>query len=95
MDVMNRINVNDIPERLQNGFIGRRVDGSSVMYLDLGDVVASRSNQRLFELMIDGDSSSSWDQFCDAICRMDSDLDPRGRVHIDYLVIDGVPRAFH
>tara|TARA_B100000902_G_scaffold377998_1_gene410798 strand:- start:6156 stop:6434 length:279 start_codon:yes stop_codon:yes gene_type:complete len=92
---MDRIDVNDIPSRLKNGFIGRRVDGSSVMYIDLGDVQASESNQELFQLMIDKESSSSWDQFCDMIGNLDSDLDPRGRVHVDYLVIDGVPRRFH
>lgn len=89
--MMERIDLNKIPRRLKNGFIGRRVDGSSITYVDLGDVRNDISYQKLISLMIDNNDPDSWDKFCDLI----GDFDPRGKVHIDYLVIDGSPRRFH
>tara|TARA_B100001094_G_scaffold133273_1_gene129142 strand:- start:255 stop:521 length:267 start_codon:yes stop_codon:yes gene_type:complete len=88
---MDRISIKKIPSRLKNGFIGRRVDGSSISYVDLGDVKSNESGAKLLSLMIDKDDPFSWDEFCDMI----GDFDPRGKVHIDYLVINGVVKRFH
>ncbi len=88
---MNPIDVNKIPGRLKNGFIGRRIDGSSISYVDLGDVDAYVSGQKMLSLMIDKNDPNSWDKFCDYL----GPLDPRGKIHIDYLVVDGLVQRFH
>jgi len=82
---MEKINLNDIGRKPQNGFVGKRVDGSSIVVVDIGD------NPKLKNLMIDNKDVSSWDKFCDLI----GDFDPRGQVHIDWLFVDGSPRSFH
>ena len=82
---MERINLNDIGRKPQNGFVGKRVDGSSIVIVDIGD------NKELKNLMIDNKDLSSWDKFCDSI----GDFDPRGQVDIDWLFVNGKPRVFH
>jgi|TARA_B100001093_G_scaffold415892_1_gene406432 hypothetical protein len=82
---MERINLNDIGRKPQNGFVGKRVDGSSIVIVDIGD------NKELKNLMIDNKDLSSWDKFCDLI----GDFDPRGQVDIDWLFVNGKPRVFH
>tara|TARA_Y100001951_G_C11161585_1_gene195089 strand:- start:287 stop:547 length:261 start_codon:yes stop_codon:yes gene_type:complete len=72
-----------------NGFVGRRVDGSSIVKVCIGE-----HNPKLKSLMIDKNPDSineSWDKFCDLI----GDFDPRGKVYIDYMFVDGVAREFH
>ena len=88
MDVLDRVSLDLISRKPLNGFVGRRVDGSSIVKVDIGD------NPKLKALMIDSNPDSineSWDKFCDAI----GDFDPRGQVHIDWLFVDGSPRVFH
>jgi hypothetical protein len=82
---MEKINLNDIGRKPQNGFVGKRVDGSSIVVVDIGD------NPKLKNLMIDNKDVSSWDKFCDLI----GDFDPRGQVQIDWLFVDGKPKVFH
>ena len=67
-----------------NGFVGRRVDGSSIVSVNVGD------NPDIIKLMVSHDVSA-WDKFCDMI----GDMDPRGQVHIDWLFVDGVAKEFH
>ena len=77
-----------ISKNIKNGFSGVRVDGSSRVFVNVGD------NPELVALMNDKNPDSineSWDKFCDAI----GDFDPRGRVHIEYIYIDGVAKVFH
>ena len=82
-----KVNLDNLSDfrKPNNGFVGRRVDGSSIVSVDCGD------NPDLIALMVDKDDPYSWDKFCDMI----SDFDPRGQVHIDYLFVDGQPRIFH
>lgn len=78
----------NIDKNIKNGFSGVRVDGSSRVFVDVGD------NPELVALMNDKNPDSineSWDKFCDAI----GDFDPRGRVHIEHIYIDGVAKVFH
>ncbi len=78
----------DISKNIKNGFSGVRVDGSSRVFVNVGD------NPELVALMVDKNPDSmneSWDKFCDAI----GDFDPRGRVNIEYIYIDGVAKVFH
>ena len=73
---------------IKNGFSGIRVDDSSRVYVNIGD------NPKLIELMLDKNPESvndSWDKFCDSI----GDFDPRGKVNIEYLYVDGQRRVFH
>lgn len=73
---------------IKNGFSGVRVDGSSRVYVDIGD------NPKLLELMLDKNPESvndSWDKFCSYL----SDLDPRGKINIEYMYVDGERRVFH
>ena len=67
-----------------NGFVGRRVDGSSIVKVDIGD------NPKLKALMVSKDLDA-WDKFCNLI----GDLDPRGKVYIDWMFVDGEAREFH
>ena len=49
---------------IKNGFSGVRVDGSSRVYVNIGD------NPKLIALMLDKNPESvndSWDKFCDSI----------------------------
>ena len=72
-----------------NGFVGRRVDGSSKVSVCIGE-----HNPKLKALMLDKNPDSindSWDKFCDAL----GDMDPRGEIYIDYMFVDGVAREFH
>ena len=85
MDVMNYVNLDKIGRKPQNGFVGRRVDGSSIVVVDIGD-----GNPKLKALMISQDLDA-WDKFCEGI----GDLDPRGQVYIDWLFVDGKPKVFH
>mgnify|MGYP001347875335 CR=1 FL=1 len=82
---MEKVNLENISRKPVNGFVGRRVDGSSIVVVDVGD------NPKLRDLMIDNDNASSWDIFCNSI----GDFDPRGQVHIDWLFVDGQARVFH
>ena len=82
---MDKVNLNKIGRKPLNGFVGKRVDGSSIVVVDIGD------NPKLKNLMIDNNDVSSWDKFCDLI----GDFDPRGQVHIDWLFVDGKPKVFH
>jgi len=78
----------NIDKNIKNGFSGVRVDGSSRVFVNVGD------NPELVALMNDKNPDSineSWDKFCDAI----GDFDPRGRVNIEYIYIDGVAKVFH
>ena len=86
---MDKVNLDKISRLPINGFIGRRVDGSSIVKVCIGE-----HNPKLKALMIDKNPASmlqSWDKFCDAL----GDLDPRGEIEIDWLFIDGSPRRFH
>ena len=77
-----------ISKNIKNGFSGVRVDGSSRVFVDVGD------NPELVALMVDNNPESvndSWDKFCDAI----GDFDPRGEVNIEYMYVDGKARVFH
>ena len=82
---MDKVNLDKIGRKPLNGFVGRRVDGSSIVKVDIGD------NPKLKALMIDKENESSWDIFCNSI----GDFDPRGQVIIDWLFVDGSPRRFH
>jgi len=81
---MDKVNLDKISRLPINGFIGKRVDGSSIVKVDIGD------NPKLKALMVSKDLDA-WDKFCDAI----GDFDPRGQVHIDWLFVDGKPKVFH
>lgn len=80
-----KIDINELSRKPQNGFVGRRVDGSSIFYLDVGE------NPELVDLMVSKDLDA-WDKFCDML---PEEFDPRGQVHIDWLFVDGQPRVFH
>ena len=75
--------------KIKNGFSGVRIDGSSRVFVEIGD------NPKLKALMIDNNPESindSWDKFCEYL---DSDLDPRGQINIEYMYVDGQRRVFH
>lgn len=77
-----------ISKNIKNGFSGVRVDGSSRVFVNIGD------NPELVALMVDKNPDSindSWDKFCDAI----GDFDPRGKVNIEYIYVDGEAKVFH
>ena len=82
---MKKVNLEDIKRKPINGFVGRRVDGSSVVVVDIGE-----GNPELKSLMISKDVDA-WDKFCDGI----GDFDPRGEVNIDWLFVDGKEKVFH
>ncbi len=74
--------------KIKNGFSGVRVDGSSRVFVNIGD------NPDLIALMIDNNPDSindSWDKFCDQL----GDLDPRGKINIEFMYVDGQRRVFH
>ena len=52
--------------------------------MDLGD------NPELVELLVSKDVDA-WDQLWDQL----PSFDPRGEIHVDWLVIDGKPVVFH
>tara|TARA_B100001287_G_C22412888_1_gene403273 strand:- start:5 stop:253 length:249 start_codon:yes stop_codon:yes gene_type:complete len=68
-----------------NGFVGRRVDGSSKVSVCIGE-----HNPKLKALMVSKELDA-WDKFCDFL----GDMDPRGQIYIDYLFVDGVASEFH
>ena len=77
-----------ISKNIKNGFSGVRVDGSSRVFVNIGD------NPELVALMVDKNPdyiNDSWDKFCDAI----GDFDPRGKVNIEYIYVDGEAKVFH
>tara|TARA_Y100001972_G_C7467230_1_gene238106 strand:+ start:301 stop:564 length:264 start_codon:yes stop_codon:yes gene_type:complete len=87
---MDKVNLDKISRLPINGFIGRRVDGSSIVKVCIGE-----HNPKLKALMIDSNPDSindSWDKFCDLL---PNEMDPRGEVYIDWLFVDGKPRVFH
>tara|TARA_B100000927_G_C16321990_1_gene411721 strand:- start:382 stop:612 length:231 start_codon:yes stop_codon:yes gene_type:complete len=71
-----------------NGLIGRSVlDGSSISYY---------LNSKEMQLALDSsvNSNKSWDYMCESLVSRGL-VDPRGKVHIDYIVINGVAKNFH
>ena len=86
LDRNGKIDINHPDVRIpDNGFVGRRVDGNSWCFVNIGH------NPELIKLMSDKEDPSAWDKFCDLI----GDFDPRGRVYIDYIVVNGEPKVFH
>ena len=74
--------------KIKNGFSGVRVDCSSRVFVNVGD------NPDLIALMIDNNPDSindSWDKFCDQL----GDLDPHGKINIEFMYVDGQRRVFH
>ncbi len=75
--------------KIKNGFSGIRVDGSSRVFVDVGQ------NDELIELMVDKNPDSindSWNKFCDLL---PNEMDPRGKLNIEYMYINGERRIFH
>lgn len=84
LDKNGKVALSQVSDRIRNGYVGRRVDGSSIVSMDLGD------NPELVELLVSKDVDA-WDQLWDQI----PSFDPRGEIHVDWLVIDGKPVVFH
>jgi hypothetical protein len=54
-------------------------------------------NSKQMQLALDKDPNTmndSWDMVCD-VCVDNGFIDPRGNVHIDFIVINGVQKVFH
>ncbi len=78
-----------ISKKIKNGFSGVRVDGSSRVFVDVGQ------NPKMVALMVDKNPDSindSWDKFCDLL---PDEMDPRGEINIEYMYIDGEAKVFH
>lgn len=70
---------------IKNGFAGIRVDGSSEVWVDVGD------NPEIIDLMVSKDVND-WDKFCEML---PEEHDPRGEVHISHLIVNGKEKVFH
>lgn len=72
-----------------NGLVGRSVvDGSEVLYY---------LNSKEMQLAMDKNPDSmndSWDLMCKSLVGRGL-VDPRGKVFIDYIVVNGLAKVFH
>lgn len=71
-----------------NGIRGRLVsDGSPI-------VIPFNAKQMQLATNKDVDSNWAWDCVCD-ICVSNDYIDPRGNIHIDFIIINGKDNVFH
>lgn len=74
---------------IKNGIIAERLeDPNCIVEFELGD------NPELIALLKDN-SNEAWDKLWDIVSEANPDADPRGRMNVNYIVIDGVKRVFH
>ena len=74
---------------IKNGIIAERLeDPNCIVEFELGD------NPELIALLKDN-SNEAWDKLWDIVSEANPDVDPRGRMNVNYIVIDGVKRVFH
>lgn len=74
---------------IKNGIIAERLDNPNrYQYIDLGE------NPQLIALLKDK-SNEAWNKLWDIVSEVNPDADPRGRMNVQYIVIDGVKAVFH
>jgi len=74
---------------IKNGIIAERLeDPNCIFEFELGD------NPELIALLKDK-SNEAWNKLWDIVSEVNPDADPRGRMNVNYIVIDGVKRVFH
>ena len=77
-----------ISMNMKNGLKGRFVHNNFPVNISL--------NKKQMQLaMVRGPGGNdAWDIMCDSLVA-DGKIDPRGRMHIDFIIVDGKPRVFH
>lgn len=74
---------------IKNGIIAERLDNPNcVVEIEIGD------NPHLIALLKDP-SNEAWDKLWDIVGKANPDHDPRGRMNINFMVIDGKKKIFH
>ena len=74
---------------IKNGIIAERLeDPNCIFEFELGD------NPELIALLKDN-SNEAWNKLWDIVSEVNPDADPRGRMNVQYIVIDGVKAVFH
>lgn len=74
---------------IKNGIIAERLENPNCIFeFEIGD------NPDLIALLRDP-SNEAWNQLWDIVREANPDCDPRGRMNVKYIVLDGVKKIFH
>ena len=73
---------------MENKIVGRPVQNPLLAVIEI-----PLNSKELVNLAISKEDNA-WDKLCEKL-KDQGFMDPRGNMHIDYLVIDGARRVFH